>query len=142
MASSDLNELFNAARSFAELMLAKEGEFIPFGVSMGLNNQVAMVAGDVGCEHPASADVISLLQSSFQISAITEGSIRAAGVCLDVRIVPPGSDTKSDAICVRLAHISGEAIEVYVPYSLAGPVGYSYGKVFAAAASEFRLVEA
>ena len=34
MASSDLNELFKAALGFAEIMLAKEREFIPFGVSM------------------------------------------------------------------------------------------------------------
>ena len=140
MASSDLNELFSAARSFAELMLSKEGEFIPFGVSMDVNGQVAMVAGDVGDEHPQSAQVIVLLQDSFRESAMRDGAIRAAGVCLDVRLVPPGGDARSDAICVRLAHISGEAIEVYVPYSSAGPGMLKFGDVFATGASEFQFV--
>jgi hypothetical protein len=140
MASSDLNELFEAAVSFAETMLAKEGEFIPFGVSMDLIGKVALVAGDVGSEHPASTEVIALLQSSFQQSA-ARGSIRAAGVCLDVRVTPPGTAARSDAICVRLAHVSGEVVEVYVPYT--GQSGtYQYGQVFATQASAFRVVEA
>jgi hypothetical protein len=138
MASPALNELFTAAFGFAETMLTKEGEFIPFGVSLDADGQVALVCGDVGSEHPASADVIALLQSSFQQSAI-EGSILAAGVCLDVRVVHPGAADKSDAVCVRLAHVSGEAVEVYVPYTGQQPGTHTFGEVFATAAGAFRL---
>ena len=102
--------------------------------------QIALVAGDVGSEHPASADVIALLQSSFRQSA-AEGTIRAAGVCLDVRVTPPGTATHSDAICVRLAHASGEAVEVYAPYTGQQSGTHAYGEVFATPASEFRIVE-
>jgi hypothetical protein len=141
MASTDLNQLFEAALSFAKTMLAKEGEFIPFGVSMDPLGKTALVGGDVGQEHPASADVVSLLQSSFLRSASC-GAIRAAGVCLDVRVVPPGSHDKSDAICVRLAHAKGEAVEVYVPYISQNHGSHVYGEPFATLASEFRLAEA
>lgn len=140
MASPDLNKLFNAALSFAETMLAKEGEFIPFGVSMDNEGEVTLASGDVGSEHPASQDVIQLLQTSFRDSA-SEGGIRAAGVCLDVRIVPPGEEKKTDAICVRLAHISGEAVEVFVPYAEQNPRKYVYGNTFASQGSEFVLNE-
>jgi hypothetical protein len=138
MASPALNELFNAAIGFAETMLAKEGEFIPFGVSLDAEEQVALVHGDVGSEHPASVDVIALLQSSFQRSA-AEGSILAAGVCLDVRVVAPGAADKSDAVCVRLAHVSGEAVEVYLPYTDKPPGSHVFGEAFTTEAGAFRL---
>lgn len=140
MASPDLNELFQAAVTFAETMLAKEGEFIPFGVSMNINGKVIHVAGDVGSERPSSRDVIELLQSSFVRSA-AEGVIRAAAVCLDTRTIPPGHDTKSDAICVRLAHVSNEALEVFVPYAKHQSDKPVYGEVFAAQAREFKFNE-
>ena len=138
MASAALTELFNAAVEFAEAMLAKEGEFIPFGVTLTGNEKVALVHGSVGVEDPASTDVIDLLQSSFEQSA-AEGSISAAGVCLDIKIVPPGAAEKSDAICVRLAHVSGEAVEVYLPYTCEQSGHHAFGEVFATAAATFKL---
>ena len=51
----------------------------------------------------------------------------------------PGYETKSDAICVRLAHVSGEAIEVYVPYVGSQLGTQLYGEVFASKATEFTL---
>lgn len=140
MASEDLNELFRAARSFAEIMLAKEGEFIPFGVSMEIDGKVALVGGDVGSEHPASVDVIELLQSTFRKLAL-DGEIRAAGVCMDVRVVPPGQSDKSDAIGTRLAHISGESTVVFVPYTRLADGDYGFGGIFAISSSSFSLVQ-
>ncbi len=136
MASSEANEIFNAAREFAELMLKTDGEFIPFGVSVSPDGTVSMVAGDIGLEQPPSQEVINLLQSSF-IDSLSNSNLLAAGVCLDVRIIPPGQAEKSDAICVRVAHSNGEAMEVYVPYSGSVASGYIYGQVFATAAGEF-----
>lgn len=138
MASPDLNKLFKAALSFAETMLAKEGEFIPFGVSMDNDGEVTLVSGDVGSEHPASNEVIQLLQTSFHDSA-RESRIRAAGVCMDVRVVPPGEEKKTDAVCVRLAHVSGEVVEVFVPYAEQGRHQYVYGNTFANQGGEFVL---
>jgi len=119
-------------------MLAKEGEFIPFGVSMDDAGEITLVSGDVGSEHPASKNVIKVLQSSFHDSA-RKGKIKAAGVCMDVRIIPPGEERKTDAICVRLAHISGEAVEVFVPYTEQSRHKYAYGNTFASHGGEFVL---
>jgi len=137
MASTDANELFAAATEFAKLQLRTEGEFIPFGVSMATDGRVAMVAGDVGSEHPRSTDLISLLQSAL-LRLLCDGAIRAAGICLDVRVVPPGQEEKSDAIAVRLAHASGEALEVLVPYAGSVDAGFSFGPSFATPAGDFR----
>ncbi|MBB1061049.1 hypothetical protein [Marilutibacter spongiae] len=140
MASDDLNALYNEARGFAEYMLLTHGEFIPFGVQMSRDGKIAQVAGDLGTEHPKSAEMVEFLQSSFAQSAIS-GAIRAAGVCLDMYVVPPGQQQKTDAICTRLAHISGEAVEVFVPYSRDSHGAFQLGQPFAAAAGDFKLVE-
>jgi hypothetical protein len=100
MASSQINELFAAAFEFTQRMLYEQQEFHPFGVSMGMDGNVAMVAGYTGDEFPPAQHVIDLLQSSF-IDQAKDGTILAAGVYLDVRVVPPGASSKTDAICVR-----------------------------------------
>ena len=140
MASEDLNVLYNEARSFAEHMLLTHGEFIPFGVQMSTDGKVAQVADDLGTEHPKSVEMVKFLQTSFAQSA-NAGSIRAAGICLDMFVVPPGQQQKTDAICTRLAHVSGEAVEVFVPYSRDAHGAFQLGQPFAAAAGDFRLVE-
>ena len=140
VASSDLNELFNDALGFAQHMLLIEGEFIPFGVSMDNDGNIAQVAGDLGTERPKSSEMVKFLQAAFQQSAQL-GEIRAAGVCLDMYVVPPGRSAKTDAICVRLAHISGEAVEVFVPYTQDRNGAYQMEPAYAAKAGPFMLVE-
>jgi hypothetical protein len=139
VASSDLNHLFNEALGFAEYMLVAHGEFIPFGVSMDPTGKIAQVAGHLGAEHPPPADMVDLLQASFK-EAISTSSVRAAGVCLDVLAVPPGSTEKSDAVCIQLAHSSGETVTVYVPYAKQHGE-YTFGQVFATAGESFWLAE-
>ena len=138
MASAQVDELFNAAFEFAKRMLSQHRSFHPFGVSMAPDGKVAMVAGYTGSEHPPAQDVIDLLQSTF-IDQAKGGAIQAAGVCLDVRVVPPGESAKSDAVCVRLASISGEAVEVYVPYREPLLGAHKFGATFATRAQVFHL---
>ena len=140
MASADLNELYNDALGFAQHMLLAYGEFIPFGVSMDTDGNVAQVAGDLGTEHPSSVEMVQFLQESFGQQA-RQGAIRAAGVCIDMLVVPPGREHKSDAICIRLAHVSGEDAEVFVPYTRDHNGAFHLEPAFAQAGESFRLVE-
>lgn len=140
VASEDLNALYNEARSFAEYMLLTYGELIPFGVQMGVDGKIVQIAGHLGTEHPKSADVVGYLQAAFAQSA-SKGLILAAGICLDMYVTPPGQQQKTDAICVRLAHVSGEAVEVFVPYCRDVSGILQAGESFAAAAGDFRLAE-
>ena len=140
MACPDLNELFNDALQFAQHMLLTHGEFIPFGVSLGNDGTISQIAGNLGTQHPNPSEMVEFLQDAFEESAST-GSIRAAGVCLDMHIVPPGQVHKRDAICVRLAHVSGESCEVFVPYTRDLHGSYQLEPAFAAAGGSFRLLE-
>jgi hypothetical protein len=138
MASEQANELFSAALGFAQRMLSEHGEFHPFGVSMDHGGKVAMVAGDIGSEHPSATALADFLQGAFADQA-KAGAIQAAGICLDVKVTLPGTTTKSDAICVRIASIHGEAIEVYVPYRKPILGRRKFGNAFAAAGEAFVL---
>ncbi|MBC7782341.1 MAG: hypothetical protein H7144_00760 [Burkholderiales bacterium] len=120
----------NTLIPFAQQMLAKNGEFYPFGASMGKEGELTHVGASTGSEHPASQELIKLLIAGFQRDA-AEGNLRAAGICIDVRIVLPGAIEKSDAICVQLEHVNGEAIEIYVPYRKGWLGKIKYGELFA-----------
>ncbi len=130
MARPDLEEVMNTLIPFAQQMLAKAGEFFPFGASMRPDGTLAQNGTYTGSEHPPSQELIDLLVAGFQRDAAA-GSLRAAGICFDVRIVPPGATEKSDAICVQLEHADGEAIEIYVPYSKGWFGKIKYAELFA-----------
>jgi hypothetical protein len=111
-------------------MLKKHGEFFPFAASMSPDGVIAAVGGYDGDEHPRSQDVINLLTEAFREQAAA-GQIKAGGICFDARVVPPGQVEKSDAICSRLEHEDGEAIEVYLPYRKGLLGRLKYGEIFA-----------
>jgi hypothetical protein len=130
MSRPDLDALLPVLLDFAQLMLAKAGEFLPFAASMSVDGTIKSVGGYSGDEHPPSQELIDLLVSAFQRDAVTQ-SIRATGICIDVRTIPPGETAKTDAICSRLEHADGEAVDVYLPYrkGLSGRI--KYGSLFA-----------
>jgi hypothetical protein len=130
LAHPDLDELLNALLPFAQEMLAKHGEFYPFAGSMSADGEIAHVGAHTGDEHPSSQDVIALLTAGLTEQA-AQGTIRAAAVCLDVRTIPPGASEKVDAICTRLEHESGEAVDVYLPYRKGWLGKFKYGDIFA-----------
>ncbi|WP_146096402.1 hypothetical protein [Xanthomonas arboricola] len=140
VASEDLNALCNEARGFAEYMLMAHGEFIPFGVLMRPDGTIAQVAGDLGVERSISAEMVKLLQASFSQSARI-GAIRAACICMEMSVMPPGQEDMTDAICTRLAHVSGETVEVFVPHSRDARGALQLGQPFATVGDEFTLVE-
>jgi hypothetical protein len=130
MAHPDLDVMLNALLPFAQQMLAKHGEFYPFGASLKPNGEIVQIAVDTGIEHPNSADVIKLLVDGLRNRAAKE-VLRAAAICCDVRTIPPGETEKRDAINVQLAHVSGESADVYLPYVKDGSHDYLYGQIFA-----------
>jgi hypothetical protein len=130
MPHPDLEELLNALIPFAQEMLAKHGEFYPFGASVSAKGEIACVAGEMGEEQPDTKEVIDLLVKGLGDEA-SRGEIRAAAICYDVRIVPPEQTEQVDAIAVRTEHQNGEAIEAYLPYRKAGRGKYEYDELFA-----------
>jgi len=132
MAHPDLDDLLNTLVRVAQQALAARGEFSPFGASMTPDGQVvATAAVREGDELPLSHTQIDSMVRAFRQEAAA-GRIRAAGVCFDVRVTPPGQTEKTDAICIGLEHESAPALDVFVPYKKGVLGGLEYGEVFAA----------
>jgi len=130
MAHPELNDLLNTLYGFAQEMLAKHGEFFPFGAEINRDDELTHVQGYTGDECPPSQQVIDLLIQGLRDQA-EKYEIRAAGICFDVRVVPPNNTKKTDAICARLEHENGEAVEVYLPYVKGWFGKIKYGELFA-----------
>jgi hypothetical protein len=108
-AQADLDALFGAAVDTAEHMLAKDGEFFPFGVEVGVDEEVALFGADPDLgEQPPSRDVLRALVEG----ARTERErLRAVALASDVTVRGGG-----DAIRVQLEHREGAVLEIVVPY--------------------------
>ena len=122
----------NALLPMAEMLLTKQGEFLPIGAIMLSDGEIRHVRGKIeGDDYPGSQPLIDLLTSTFQKQA-TEGKLRAAGICYDVLTVPPGKHQKQDAICCGLEHWLGEAVDVLRPYAKTDDGNFQFDEVFAA----------
>ncbi len=133
MSHPDLDQLLNALLPFAQQMLAKHGEFYPFGSSMKPAGEIVAVGVGAhdGGEYPPSQRLIDQMTGAFRQQA-SAGQLRAAGICYDVRTIPPGQTEKCNAICAGLEHQSGQAVDVYVPYKRGWFGKIQYGELFAA----------
>ena len=130
MAHQDLEQLINALIPFAQQMLSKQGDYYPFGSSIGLDGKIAYISTFDGNERPPYPQVIENLTYIIK-HKIKNGEIKAAGICYDIRTIPPGQTKKSDAIFIGLEHQSGEAMEFCLPYKKGVLGKITYGKLFA-----------
>jgi len=130
MVHHDLDTLLNDLLPFAKRMLAEEGEFYPFAASMSIDGEITSRGASTGSEHPKSQELIDILTAALQRLA-SEGSIRAAGICFDVRIIPPGQVDKTDAVQLGLEREGGDAADVFVPYAKLANGEFAYGQMFA-----------
>ncbi len=129
MAHPDLDELLNNLLPFAQEMLAKHGEFFPFGATVASDGEVRLNAAEPD-DDSDSLKMIDQLERGFGCEA-AQGAIRAAAICLDVRVALPKDGRKTDAVCVRAEHENGECPEVYLPYQKSSTGHLTYGELFA-----------
>lgn len=123
--------LMNAGIPFAEQMLSEHGEFYPYASAMRPTGEIAKVGYTDGNEHPAPSDVRDGLIASLRRSA-ERGEFKAIAIFTDVRVQPPSSDTKTDAVQVELEHRDGYSATVFFPYERDGP-SFHFGDLFASA---------
>jgi hypothetical protein len=128
MAHPDIEALFDSLLQFTKELLSKQVGFNPWAATMSSTGAIQWVGADNGEEFPEAQALIDLLNETFQRQS-TPGVLRAIGICYDARVVPPGQSDKSDAICCSLEHISGEALDIFVPYTKAAD-GIHYAEMF------------
>lgn len=131
--------LLDSVLPFAEKMLKEHGEFYPFGATLKRDGTQALAAADNGTDKPASQPLIDLLKSGFRAAAV-KGDIVASALAYDVRVTPPGSSTKTDAVAVELDHRDGYSVVVFFPYTVkSGSVVFGDAFANAGANSIFRV---
>lgn len=113
----DCEALMNSALPFAEQMLTAHGEFFPFGAAMRPNGQIDSIAAYDGCEHPRSADLITLMKEGF-VAAASKGEYKATAIIYDSFFKPSSTDEKFDAIAVSLNHQDNYSVVVFFPYKI------------------------
>ncbi len=138
MSQEDRDDLLNLVIPFAQRLLAKYGEFFPFGAIVTTHGKKGLTQGYEGSERPPPKEVIDLTLSGMQHEAKT-GKIRAAALCVNVRIAPPGLD-ETDAIRVTLEDVDGEAVNCFLPYVLRGNAEITYGELVAGRANPLIFV--
>jgi hypothetical protein len=120
----DLDNLWSSGMELATSLLEKNGEFFPFGMTMDLDGQIAIMGADPGLgEQPPSMKVLEFL---YDVAAGTREGYRAVAFMADMRV------NGADAIGAELEHRDGgPALLVYLPYAKKGLVkkSYSYGQM-------------
>ncbi len=112
-------------------MLAEHGELYPYGATMSLSGEITDVGAHIeGDDKPASEALIDLITQRLQEQS-RRGTLRAAGICYDVRIVPPGALGECDAVCCSLEHMNGEATNIFQPFARGRDGAIEYGEMFA-----------
>jgi hypothetical protein len=139
-AREEMDMLLDALLRFAQQMLEKHGEFHPFAAALDSAGELQLVAADSGEEQLDSSEVIELLYEGLTRQAVA-GEIRAGGVCVDVRVTPPDSSEKTDAISVAIEHANSDPVEVFLPYATRRFGGARYGALFAQAGTQRLFAE-
>jgi hypothetical protein len=124
----DLDRVVTAALDTAQHLLARNGEFFPFGITVSESGDVGMTAGDPGLgEQPAS---LAVLDTLYVGAASNRGSYRAVGFVAHVKA------DGSDAVRVEAEHRDGgPPLAILMPYVRKGLVNkaVNYGQMKAGA---------
>jgi hypothetical protein len=130
-AKRDAELLLNDVLPFARTMLAKYGEFHPYGAYMKAEGSIVHVgATDPSTERPRAIDLLDTLKAEYRTRA-NAGDIRAAALVSNVRVVPPNHTAKSDAIQVTVEHADSYCADIFLPYQLQGDGKVIFGELFA-----------
>jgi hypothetical protein len=128
----DLDAVLDHLIQFAQQTLGRYGEFYPFGAALTIEGEIVGHAGKlVETDRPPSQAIIDLILDGMKREA-EAGTIRASGLCYDVKSRMPDG-TITDAIYVSLEHRSGRNVVVVQPYSKRRLRGIKYGELVAQA---------
>ncbi len=130
----DFTQLFESLVGTACDQLAERGAFSPFGASAGHQGEVALAAGVTSDSCAPPEERISALRYGLSQAAL-RGEIRAAAVCSQVLITPPGSDDDVEAIRIELDCQGGQPFAVFQPYQVEPTGEVLLGDAMAAPAS-------
>ena len=127
----DAQALLDEVLSFARVMLAKHGEFHPFGAYMKADGSIVHAgAMDPRTDRPHATDLLDTLKAEYRARA-RAGDIKATALVFNVRVAPPDRGNRSDAIQVSLEHTDSYSADVFLPYEIRKDGNLVFGEMFA-----------
>jgi hypothetical protein len=133
---NECEALLAELKGSAENVLARYGEFHPFGGTIKTNGQIAIVNALSGIQFPAGRHLVASLAEAFREEA-AKGKIRAAGIAANVVVVPPDSTVSQDAIRISLDHRDDYTVHVFFPYRFSEDKVLALNKPFATRGRSF-----
>ena len=130
MAHPDLNELYSVVVTFAQQLLQEHDELYPFGGTVDADGECSHFGLELEDEEPTVETMLEMLATVLSQQA-KAGKARATAIVFDVNVTQSEDAEPTDAICVRLEHRSGEAIDVFCPYTRDAEGKYRFGEFFA-----------
>jgi hypothetical protein len=115
-----LTNILEICVEFANEMLSKRGDFLPFGAHIQNDGNAGMVAGHIG-EYPDKVELYKFLLDGFR-SSVAKGDALAVALAVNVDIPAEYDPEFPDGIRV-LVESEGYSRFIYFPYNLDRPKG-------------------
>ena len=131
---SEVEELINALLPVGQAMLQRDGKFIPCGCAMKTNGEIEHKELYDGEESLETHELIGLIKEDYQSSAL-KGEYKATAIIYDVRVTPPDTDMKTDAIAMAIDHKENYSIIMFFTYLMDGSI-VKFGEMYAEAGSK------
>lgn len=126
---NDLQALAQFVLPLAEERLRTQRGFFPYGGILSPEGHIHAYSAHGDSEQPRSQLVIDRLTEAFQELGQT-GKAKASVIVVDVVVVPPGTETKTDAVLLMLDHAEQGSVELYLPYCISETNHVAFGTMF------------
>ncbi len=124
MTREDRDQLLNYVIPMAKQLLAKYGEFYPFGAHVTSEGKVGGGMGYTESERPTVQEMTDLVVGGLR-DEVRRKTVRATAVYVNVTIELPDIG-RTDAIRITLEDADQEALNAVLPYSILSPGHVDY----------------
>ena len=100
---------------FAERLMRKDGEFVPFGAVMLRNGLIQTVGTPEEADEATAEGALERLLRDFRVGAAS-GQYKATALFVNVRVRHPADGEMVAALQVALEHRDGYCVDVFYPY--------------------------
>ncbi|MBN2176808.1 MAG: hypothetical protein JW722_04035 [Demequinaceae bacterium] len=115
----DLDELLGQLATLAKALLIRNGEFFPFGASIGKRGKFTLVTPVPEGDRPTAHDVVDAILADVRSS---RDSLRAYGVAAMAL-----TSSEDDAVRIELEHAEGSSLMIALPYTRGDFGTFAYG---------------
>ena len=115
----DLDELLGQLAVLAKALLTRNGEFFPFGATIGKRGKFALITPVPESDAPTAHDVVDAILSELLGSRET---IRACGIAAMAE-----TESGADAVRIELEHAEGSSLVIALPYARGDFGAFAYG---------------